>query len=292
MPYYKMLIFSMYFMMQGAALAAPDLTQKVGTTLVEQGSQYYRFQQLALTSNDQQRRYQITLAIPKAAAPEHGYPVLYMLDGNAALAALNEQRLSRLQGADWPVIVTIGYDTELYFDVIARAYDYTPTLAPEVQQQEARQYGGAELFWQLIEQQVKPLVAQNTTINKDRQALWGHSFAGLFVLHALFNHPESFQTYIAADPSLWWQQGLILNAEKPYQQRTQRPPAQLLIQRSASRRKGDSLPNDAVLRLAERLSQLPELKVQYHEYFQHTHGSLLAASIPAALRMTQGAINE
>lgn len=289
MPYYKTLIMSLFFVTHGIAMAAPDLTQKVGLTIADTGSTQYRFEKISFTSNDQERHYQINIAIPKAPAPANGYPVLYMLDGNAALAALNDQRLNRLQDADSPVIVTLGYDTDLYFDVVARAYDYTPALI-EKNLDNGRKYGGAELFWQLIEQQIKPQVAQKVKLDLDRQALWGHSFAGLFVLHTLFNHPESFQTYIAVDPSLWWQQGLILNAEQPYQQRSQRPQAQVLIQQSSSRRKGDTLPENAMRHLAQRLSHLPELEVQYHEYFKHTHGSLLAASIPAALRMTQGII--
>ena len=288
MHYYKILILTLFFIAHGATQAAPDLTKKTDATVLEQGSQYYRFKQLALTSLDQQRHYQITIATPQAPAPENGYPVLYMLDGNAALAALNDRLFSRLQGADWPVIVTLGYDTDVSFNVVARAYDYTPKPTLKIQQQEARQYGGAELFWQFIEQQVKPKVAQSVQLDLNRQALWGHSFAGLFVLHTLFNHPESFQTYIAADPSLWWQQGLILDAETPYQQRSEHPHAQVLIQRSSSRRKSDSLADDATRNLAERLSRLPELEVQYHKYFQHTHGSLFAASVPTALRMAQG----
>lgn len=292
MRYYKTLILSLYFMMHGSAIAAPDLTQKVGLTVADENSKYYRFEQLAFTSVDQQRHYRITVAVPKAPAPSSGYPTLYMLDGNAALATLSDQKFSRLQGADLPVIITMGYDTELYFDVIARAYDYTPELAPEVQQHEARQYGGAETFWQFVEHTIKPKVAQIANLDPDRQALWGHSFAGLFVLHTLFNHPDSFQTYIAADPSLWWQQGLILKAETPYQQRNKRPQAQVLIQRSSSHRGNENLQDDATRNLAKRLSLMPELEVQYHEYFQQTHGSLLAASIPAALRMAQGIIYE
>lgn len=260
---------------------------------LEIGSRYYQFEQLELASEDQQRHYQITLATPKAAMPKNGYPVLYMLDGGAALAALNEQRLSRLQGNDWPVMVTIGYKEECGQSDkqnvrAARAYDYTPAPVDNALVAKGRRYGGAEGFGQFIEQDVKPKIAQRVPIDVDRQSLWGHSFSGLFVLHTLFNYPDSFQTYIAADASLWWQQGAILKAEARYRQRRERPQAQLLIQRSASHRAGSTLPDDASRRLAERLSKLPALAVQYHEYFEQDHGSILAASIPSALRMAQG----
>lgn len=267
-------------MMPGSALAADKEAVKAEPMPmpIEKTSRYYRFEGFVLTSVDQQRHYEIVISTPRAPIPERGYPVLYMLDGNAALTALNEQGFSRLQGADWPVIVTLGYQRNAQG---ARAYDYTPTS-------ESAQYGGAEAFWQFVEQEVKPRVAKRVRLDAGRQSLWGHSFGGLFVLHTLFNHPESFQSYIAADPSLWWQQGQILNDEASYQQRKQRPNGHVLIQRSASHREGSTLPEDATRRLAKRLSQLPELTVQYYDYFQHHHGSVRAASIPSALRMAQG----
>lgn len=183
--------------------AAPDLTRKVEHSWDRQGSSLYQFEQHVLASSDGQRQYRITLAKPKAAMPEQGYPVLYALDGNAALAALDDSVLAGMTGGDWPVVVAIGYDTDLYFDPQARSFDYTftPLQPPE----DGRVYGGAEPFWQLIESRVKPLVQSRVQINLARQTLWGHSFGGLFVLHVLFNHPDSYQGYVAADPSLWWQ---------------------------------------------------------------------------------------
>ena len=49
--------------------------------------------------------------------------------------------------------------------------------------------------------------------------LVGHSYAGLFTLQTLSNHPESFDSYIAIDPSLWWDRGVFLQqaAKNVYQ---------------------------------------------------------------------------
>src|SRR5690606_6559257 len=41
-------------------------------------------------------------------------------------------------------------------------------------------------------------------IDESRQTLYGHSYGGLFVLHALRTQPGAFQRYVAASPSLWW----------------------------------------------------------------------------------------
>lgn len=44
-----------------------------------------------------------------------------------------------------------------------------------------------------------------------RTALFGHSYGGLFALHALFTKPSSFDIYLAASPSIWWNNRFILS---------------------------------------------------------------------------------
>ena len=51
-------------------------------------------------------------------------------------------------------------------------------------------------------------------VDGGRRALWGHSYGGVLVLHALFTRPDAFSTYTAADPSLWWGQGWLLEEER------------------------------------------------------------------------------
>ena len=44
--------------------------------------------------------------------------------------------------------------------------------------------------------------------------LIGHSYAGLFTLNTFLRHTELFDTYLAVDPSLWWDRGrLVREAE-------------------------------------------------------------------------------
>jgi predicted alpha/beta superfamily hydrolase len=44
----------------------------------------------------------------------------------------------------------------------------------------------------------------------DESAIVGESLAGLFVLETLFVEPEMFDTYIAFDPSLWWNNAALV----------------------------------------------------------------------------------
>jgi len=51
---------------------------------------------------------------------------------------------------------------------------------------------------------------------RDAARCAGHSYGGLFALHALLRRPQFFSRYAAAAPSLWWQDGFILReAEHP-----------------------------------------------------------------------------
>src|SRR5690606_27573418 len=101
-------------------------------------------------------------------------------------------------------------------DVTARAYDYTPSVhengrpvaEPVVR---GRVGGGADTFLQFINAQVKSLVATRARLNPDKSFLWGHSYGGLFTMHALFKQPDAFAGYIAGDPSLWWHQAAIMD---------------------------------------------------------------------------------
>lgn len=43
-----------------------------------------------------------------------------------------------------------------------------------------------------------------------RQALYGHSYGGLFALHTLFTRPGLFDCYIASSPSIWWNDRFIM----------------------------------------------------------------------------------
>src|SRR5678815_3818832 len=44
----------------------------------------------------------------------------------------------------------------------------------------------------------------------------GHSLGGITTLDALYTMPETFNAYVAIDPSLWWDGQLLLKKAKDY----------------------------------------------------------------------------
>ena len=165
--------------------------------------------------------FRIQVWRPLGPPPAGGYPVLYLLDGNAAFDSLRQARaeLGRARGA--PVIlVGVGYDVDDRYDVQARSMDYTPPssgadkplgvpgnpTAPG----RAQPGGGADRMLAWMDGTLRPLIAQRYPVAADRQGIYGHSFGALLVLHALFTDPARYQTYVAASPSTWWNDRAIV----------------------------------------------------------------------------------
>lgn len=290
--------------------AQPRLEASAAPNIVATGSAHYLFDTLKLDSADGERRYRVVIARPRTAAPAQGYPAVYLLDGNAAVEALNDTLLGELAATNPPVIVAIGYDTPQRFDVVARAYDYTPPLAGETPQADPldpkRRNGGAADFLDFIEQRIKPEVAARVPVDATRQGLWGHSYGGLFVFYTLLTRPQAFAAYAAASPALWWRDGnLILGRDEDYARslagrharllvlrgdsegRTTRPDAppgatpERIAQRS---RATGTLPPDALPALTARLGELPGVETAFQEFPGLDHGPMFPASIGPSLR--------
>ena len=289
-------------MVSAAPTPNNEITRRADTTVLSQQHNAYTFHTLDI-KDSQNRPHRIFVGIPKAAPPARGFPALYALDGNALLEYLAPDRL-KLPPEQLPVLVLIGYPTELRFDTAARAYDYTPPdpqgktmpdqLTPE------RSNGGAPPFLQFILHQVRPQIDRLVRTDPHKQTLWGHSYGGLFVLHTLFNEPQAFTRYVAADPSLWWQNGLMLQYAEPFFRRP--PPSNLSLtieksgtndnKRPANPQQADMLsrreavtravPPDSAKQLAERLRQ-HGLQVQYRHHTDLTHGGLLTESFEQTL---------
>lgn len=247
---YIHLLISLALLMTAPSYAQPDLTTPIDFSLLHSQETSYRFvtqsfnqpaPQLDTMDKEAQklaelakpRHYQVWLAIPEGYDSSRPANVLYLLDGNGVLDDLEEATLRDLaeqnsalstEQKQPPILVLIGYQTPYRFDVMARAYDYTPPLLTSTgintafqETGRARLNGGAETFYTLIEDEIKPWVAQTLGTAPTSEAIWGHSYGGLFVLYTLLKHPEAYQHYYSADPSLWWQDGEMTQYWQTYQ---------------------------------------------------------------------------
>lgn len=162
--------------------------------------------------------YRIFVYTPPGKAPAAGWPVLYLVDGNAVFATAMDA--VRAQGS-YPkgtnvahgLVVAIGYPTDDAYDPWRRSWDLSPppgqSYPPFHEGGPDVRTGGGEAFLRFIEDALKPLLEARFPIDRGRQTLFGHSFGGLFALYALFRRRAAFRTWVAASPAIHWEDTVL-----------------------------------------------------------------------------------
>lgn len=238
--------------------------------------------------------YKIFISHPKEPAPRSGYPVVYVLDGNAFFQLFQEtvrmqSKRSEKTGILSSIIVGVGYPVEEDFVSDRRFYDFTPPHASELPPRphggEWPNTGGADFFLDFIETELKPLMQKNYAIDPNQQSLFGHSLGGLFTLYVAFNQPHAFQTYIASSPSIWWNNQAILEDEAKFISGLESHSGDIGLFLSVGSMEKEHMVQDARA-LSERLMQLSHhpLRTVFHEAEGENHLSVVPTTLSRALR--------
>ncbi|MCV0383885.1 MAG: prolyl oligopeptidase family serine peptidase [Erythrobacter sp.] len=278
--------------MAAPALAQPRMDLPAPETIADRGVPGYRFETLRITSSDGERAYLVRLGLPEGEVPAKGRPALWLLDGKAALEFVDPALLTSGDAGTHPVIIAIGHDTPLRLDAAERVRDYTPGTGSS--DGRGRPGGGADAFLEVIEHRIRPAIEARVHLDPSRQALWGHSLGGLFVLHALSERPDLFSLHFAASPSLWWNDGAIMDGGS-----TGLPPQSIrsLIVADGSGAGPDTARPGAKARRARfhvdpdreqafwsEMEDRPDLTFSRIDYPGLGHGATFRASVPDALR--------
>ncbi|MCR8642848.1 alpha/beta hydrolase-fold protein [Paenibacillus sp. N1-5-1-14] len=256
-----------------------------------------RAEQWIMTSSVHYRRYQVMVAVPSAAPPTGGYPVLYVLDGNSVFGTVVEAvRLQSnrpdITGVLPAIVVGIGYPVETPFSS-ERFYDLTPMPTTEYAHRfrdgEVPKQGGAAQFLQFIEEELKPQIESEFPINRDRQTIFGHSLGGLFAVYTLFTKPHAFQSYIAGSPSIHWNEAFMLEAEQRFVNEWKLPSQPINVMLGVGEQERTHIAQNCARAsaLAERLVILADqgLSVKYKEFEGEGHVSVLPVLISQGLRV-------
>jgi predicted alpha/beta superfamily hydrolase len=132
-------------------------------------------------------------------------PVLYMPDGGMAEDFLHIAGLVQVgtgNGTMRPFLLVGIENTQRRRDMTG------PTDNPE-DRKIAPRVGGSALFREFIRKELIPLIESRYRTTNER-AIVGESLAGLFVVETFLLEPDMFDTYIAFDPSLWWNNGKLI----------------------------------------------------------------------------------
>ncbi len=155
------------------------------------------------------RTINVYLPAPYNADSAAHLPVLYMPDGGIGEDFLHVAGL---------VQVSVGNGTMRPFILVgientARRRDLTGPTTVESDRQIAPVVGGSAAFRTFIRTELMPAIGSRYRTTGET-AIVGESLAGLFIVETLLLEPELFDTYIAFDPSLWWNDGALVSYAK------------------------------------------------------------------------------
>jgi predicted alpha/beta superfamily hydrolase len=140
----------------------------------------------------------------------------------------------------------------------------------------APKVGGSATFRQFIRTELMPEITRRYRTTPEK-AIVGESLAGLFVLETMVLEPALFDTYVAIDPSIWWNNEQLVNHAGGLQLQEGSAPKTLYVATSS----------DAQGAAAQRLDQTMRakagraLKWYYAPMPQETHATIYH---PAALQ--------
>lgn len=148
-----------------------------------------------------EKRVALVRVPPSYAGGAAKYPVLYMTDGDRQIGHTVATIDFLAREGRMPEVIVVGVSNT------DRTRDLTPThvAAPNFDGRPfpAPTSGGADKFLAFFETELIPAIESRYRTQPYR-VFAGHSFGGLFAMHALFSKPRLFNAVIAVSPTLIW----------------------------------------------------------------------------------------
>ena len=138
------------------------------------------------------------------------YPVIYLLDGSAEEDFIHIVGLVQFNSFEWvnrlPKSIVVGIAN------IDRMRDFTFPASNDKQKKKFPSSGHSDKFISFLEMELQPFVRENFRVNGDKTII-GESLGGLVATEILFGKTALFNKYIIVSPSLWWDNGSLLDRE-------------------------------------------------------------------------------
>lgn len=241
----------------------------------------YKFQ---LYSKNTEYNYTIQVYVPEVELPKDGFSVIYVLDGQSYFEIV--KYTIKLQSQNTPktrvepsIVVGICHTEQdmrkrRFFEFTAPSDEYIFPEHAKGKQMNLEEYGGAPLFREFMEEELKPLIESKFRVNKQRQILYGHSLAGYYTIWCYLTHCYDFQTYLAISPSIWW------NGKELHQYLKQANTIDLQkLYIAVGEHEGFMVPD-----AKEFYKELPSQPKELYIALEENHASVVPATISRALR--------
>lgn len=223
-------------------------------------------------------------------APQR-YPVLYLLDGDAHFHSVTG--LVQILGTGINGTYVVPEMIVVAIPNTDRTRDMTPTHRETDPQGKPQPFlktsGGMASFFRFLTSELMSKIdaAYRTA---PYRVLVGHSLGGITAINALYTIPEAFQGYVAIDPSLWYDDQLLLRQAK---ERVSRPEAyrgrSLFVAQANTINPDDTTSNTHFSAIVQFNSVLETynasgLRYAYQYYANDDHGSVPIIAEYEALR--------
>jgi uncharacterized protein len=222
------------------------------------------------------RRINVYLPPAYAEAPDRRLPVLYMPDGGMREDFLHISGLVQVSAGNGTMrpFVLVGIENT------QRRRDLTGPTQNAEDEKIAPAVGGSAAFRKFIRMELMPVINARYRTTKET-AIMGESLAGLFIVETFFAEPDMFDTYIAFDPSLWWNSGELLKSAESRLPDVGKRPRTLYLASSSE---------EELARVTGELAELlrknapARLKWHYEPMPKETHGTIYHPAAMEALR--------
>ncbi|MBD0823277.1 alpha/beta hydrolase-fold protein [Aestuariibaculum marinum] len=138
------------------------------------------------------------------------YPILYLLDGPThfhSVVGMIKQLSTANGNTVLPEMIIVGiHNTNRFRDLSPTQMIEKSGYTPDDMRKNT---GGGDLFLDFIEKELKPYI-ESKYPTAPYSMLVGHSLGGMMAIYTMFQRPQMFQSYIAIDPSIWWNNQEIL----------------------------------------------------------------------------------
>lgn len=145
------------------------------------------------------------------------YPVIYLLDGSADEDFIHIVGLVQFNSFEWvnqvPKSIVVGIAT------VDRKRDFTFPTAIEADKKRYPTTGHSDKFISFIEKELQPYIQSKYKTDANK-TLIGQSLGGLLATEILIKKPGLFNKYIIISPSLWWDDGSLLNQDSEIKENT------------------------------------------------------------------------
>jgi predicted alpha/beta superfamily hydrolase len=225
----------------------------------------------------------LNIYLPEGYNPKDAekYPVIYLLDGSANEDFIHISGLVQFNSFEWinqvPKSIVVGIAT------VDRKRDFTFATTLEKDKKRYPTTGHSDKFIAFIEKELQPFIDKKYKTTESKMII-GQSLGGLLSSEILLKKPSLFNKYVIVSPSIWWDNGSILNIDSQILQENFKQPTEIYIAVGKEGLTPTEIPRvmevDANL-LAEKIqaSKSKNIKVFFDYFPNENHGTILHLAV-------------